>query len=128
MANSNLPLYLDLKPDNILLDWGDTKDGPTVTRVIVSDLDSALDLKGAWSVRPKEGYKHVRFGNVRCRAPKMQTGLGIGLFSDVFSYALVVSLAEQCTVPLSKTKISIRKRKTITFILTLSAFISTFIP
>ena len=104
MANCSLPLYLDLKPDNILLNWGDSKDGLTVTKVIISDQDSALDLKGAWSVRPIEGYEHVRFGNVRWRAPEMQTGLGIGLFSDVFSYALVVSLVERCIVPLSKTR------------------------
>ena len=109
MANCSLPLYLDLKPDNILLNWGDSKDGPTVTRVIVSDLDSALDLKGAWSVRPKEGYKHVRFGNVRWRAPEMQTGLGIGLFSDVFSYALVVSLVEWCIIPLSEMRLWIHE-------------------
>ena len=109
MANCSLPLYLDLKPDNILLNWGDSKDGPTVTRVIVSDLDSALDLKGAWSVRPKEGYKHVQFGNVRWRAPEMQTGLGIGLFSDVFSYALVVSLVEWCIIPLSEMRLWIHE-------------------
>ncbi len=86
---------IDLKPDNILLDWEETRlpDGaagpPKVGKVIVSDLDSSFEMKG-WSSYPIKEYSHVRFGNIRWRAPEMQTGHGIGLFSDVFALALVV--------------------------------------
>ena len=70
-------------------------------KVIVSDLDSALDMavRGAWSMHPITEFRDVRFGKIRWRAPEMQTGQDIGLFSAVFAYALVshlslVSIAE----------------------------------
>jgi serine/threonine protein kinase len=92
-TNLSLP---DLKPDNILLDWEPqvAPDGgaapPRVSKVVVSDLDSCSEMKG-WEMRPTADYRDVKFGNVRWRAPEIQTGFGIGLFSDVFACALVVS-------------------------------------
>ena len=35
---------------------------------------------------------HIRLGNVRWRAPEMQTGRAIGQFLDMFAYGLVVNL------------------------------------
>ena len=86
--------FLDLKPDNILLNWDpQLPDGgtapPIVRRVILSDLDSSLVMKG-WAGRPTKEFRDIRFGNIRWRAPEMQTGLGIGLFTDVFACALIV--------------------------------------
>jgi serine/threonine protein kinase len=84
-----------VKPDNILVNWEETKlpngmvGPPKLGKVIVSDLDSSLQMRG-WSVYPTEEFRHVRFGNIRWRAPEMQTRQGIGLFSDVFALALVV--------------------------------------
>lgn len=86
-----------MKPDNILADWEDpaSSDGdgwPVVSQTLLSDLDSVYDMKGQWLVRPKKEWRHFRLGNVRWRAPEMQTGQGIGQFSDVFAYGLVVSI------------------------------------
>lgn len=86
-----------MKPDNILADWEDPassdRDGrPVVSQGLLSDLDSVYDMKGQLLVRPKKEWRHFRLGNVRWRAPEMQTGQGIGQFSDVFAYGLVVSM------------------------------------
>lgn len=48
-------------------------------------------MRGAWLVRPKDDLKHVRFGNHRWRSAEMQTGQGLGQFSDVTSFGFVVS-------------------------------------
>lgn len=75
----------DLKPDNILLEWkqsqlpDSSRAPPEVGKIILSDLDSFLEMEG-WSGRPTPEFQDVRFGNIRWRAPEMQTGLGIGLF------------------------------------------------
>ena len=42
-------------------------------------------------MRPTPEYREVEFEYIRWRAPEMPTGFGIGLFSDVFARALVVS-------------------------------------
>ena len=94
----------DMKPDNILADWEDptSSDGngwPVVSQTLLSDLDSVYDMKGQWLVRPKKEWRHFRLGNVRWRAPEMQTGQGIGQFSDVFAYGLVVSIELLSTYP-----------------------------
>jgi serine/threonine protein kinase len=93
-----------MKPDNILADWEDPassdRDGrPVVSQTLLSDLDSVYDMKGQWLIRPKKEWRHFRLGNVRWRAPEMQTGQGIGQFSDVFAYGLVVSIKLLSTHP-----------------------------
>lgn len=64
---------------------------PRVTEARLSDLDSVYNMQGAWLVRPKNDLKHVLFGNHRWRYAEMQTGQGIGLFSNVTSFGFVVS-------------------------------------
>ena len=62
-------------------------------RVVLSDLDCSLKLKGDKPLRLPGG---IKIGNVMWRAPEAQTGQGIGKASDVFSYALVVSKLMLC--------------------------------
>lgn len=79
---------LDVKPDNVMLDYRRDEDGQiTPERVVLSDLDCALKLKGDKLLRLPDGAK-IR--NVMWRSPEAQTGQGIGKASDVFSYGLVV--------------------------------------
>jgi hypothetical protein len=57
-------------------------------RVVLSDLDCSLKLKGDELLRLPDG---IKIGNVMWRSPEAQSGQGIGNASDVFSYGLVVS-------------------------------------
>lgn len=91
-----------MKPDNILLNWDETAAGPPkIAKVIVSDLDNAYDVKG-WSMHPTLEDRDVRFGNIRWRAPELQTGRDIGMYTDVFTYALIVSRVSSCLCRLGR--------------------------
>lgn len=93
---------IDVKPDNMLCDYMLGGDGrPRVTEARLSDLDSVYNMQGAWLVRPKDDLKHVRFGNHRWRSAEMQTGQGLGLFSDVTSFGFVVSELPLLLVPVA---------------------------
>ncbi len=68
-----------------MLDWSLDENGRfRIERVVLSDLDCALKLKG-------EKLLNHRIGNVMWRSPEGQIGKGIGKPSEVFSFALVVS-------------------------------------
>jgi serine/threonine protein kinase len=68
-----------------MLNWSlDEKGRFRIERVVLSDLDCALKLKG-------EKLLDHRMGNVMWRSPEGQTGKGIGKPSEVFSFGLVVS-------------------------------------
>lgn len=82
-------LLLDVKPDNILVDWSQDKQGRVeIERVALIDLDCSLKLKGDRLLRLPGSQ---RIGNFMWRSPEGHTGLGIGKPSDVFAYGLVVS-------------------------------------
>lgn len=68
-----------------MLNWSLDENGRfRIKRVVLSDLDCALKLKG-------EKLLDHRMGNVMWRSPEGQVGKGIGKPSEVFSFGLVVS-------------------------------------
>lgn len=81
----NLNLCLDVKPDNVMLDWSwyEDKDMVRVDRVVLTDLDCSRKLEGNKTL-------HGTFGNCMWRSPEGQLDTGIGLHSDIFSFGLLV--------------------------------------
>ncbi|KAL9131777.1 MAG: hypothetical protein Q9217_000382 [Psora testacea] len=76
-------IHLDLKPNNVMLNWSLDKNSLfKIERVVLSDLDCALKLKG-------EKLLDQRMGNVMWRSPEAQIGKGIGKPSEVFSFGLM---------------------------------------
>ncbi len=79
------PIILDLKPDNVFVNWHiDKEDKFHLERVALGDLDIALQLKD------EKLFNH-RIGNVMWRSPEGQLGKGVGKHSEVFSFGLLVS-------------------------------------
>jgi serine/threonine protein kinase len=79
-------LTIDEKPDNIFLNWYvDSSDEFHLGKVVLGDMDCALKLKG-------EKLLNYKIGNVMWRSPEGQLGRGVGKPSEVFSFALLVSL------------------------------------
>jgi serine/threonine protein kinase len=79
-------LAIDIKPDNIFLNWYvDSSNEFHLGKVVLGDIDCALKLKG----RKLLNYK---IGNVMWRSPEGQLGRGVGKPSEVFSFALLVRL------------------------------------
>jgi serine/threonine protein kinase len=79
-------LSIDVKPDNIFLNWYvDASDEFRLERVVLGDMDCALKLKG-------EKLLNYKIGNVMWRSPEGQLGRGVGKPSEVFSFALLVGL------------------------------------
>jgi len=83
----NPALFLDLKPDNILVNWTSDKQGnQVVTDVVLGDFDIAFKPEGGQPLQTP-----YAIGNVMWRSPEGQTGRGVTKASDVFSFGLVVS-------------------------------------
>jgi serine/threonine protein kinase len=77
---------IDVKPDNIFLNWYvDSSDEFHLGKVVLGDMDCALKLQG-------EKLLNYKIGNVMWRSPEGQLGRGVGKPSEVFSFALLVSL------------------------------------
>lgn len=73
-----------------MVDCRKSNDGQLeIERVVLSDLDCALELEG-------KKLLNARIGNVMWRSPEGQIGKGIGKPSDVFSYGLLVSWTIPC--------------------------------
>jgi len=87
-----LPLIiLDLKPDNILLNYNDDRDSNfVVTAAKIADIDNAVHLSKGQAI-------YATVGNVYWRSPEAQLGVGISKPTDVFSFGLVVSSFSTCT-------------------------------
>ncbi|KAI0976912.1 kinase-like protein [Xylaria arbuscula] len=78
-------LHLDVKPDNIFVDWTCDENGnKTVTDATLGDFGIAFKPVNATPLRT--GFA---LGNVMWRSPEQQTGSGMTKASDVFSYGLV---------------------------------------
>ncbi|GFG14569.1 hypothetical protein IFM61392_08523 [Aspergillus lentulus] len=76
-------IHLDIKPDNVMVDCRKSHAGQLeIERVVLSDLDCALELEG-------KRLLNARIGNVMWRSPEGQIGKGIGKPSDVYSYGLL---------------------------------------
>ncbi len=102
-----------MKPNNVMLNWSHDENGRfRIERVVLSDLDCALKLKGA------KLLDH-RIGNVMWRSPEGQMGKGIGKPSEVFSFGLVVS--ELCSGKKATAKRCLQCLYTITGVETLHA-------
>lgn len=79
---------LDIKPDNILIDWAlDLHGNPKVTKVALGDFDISLKLIDDEPLRAPYAV-----GNVMWRSPEGQSGKGVAKASDVYSFGLVVSI------------------------------------
>lgn len=79
-------LSADVKPDNIFLNWReDSSDEFHLEKVVLGDMDCALQLKG-------DKLLNYKIGNVMWRSPEGQLGRGVGKPSKIFSFALLVSL------------------------------------
>lgn len=77
---------VDIKPDNILVNWTCDKDGnKTVTDVALGDFDIAFQSEGG-----EPCYTPYAIGNAMWRSPEGQTGRGVTKASDIFSFGLVV--------------------------------------
>lgn len=86
LRQSFTDLSIDVKPDNIFLNWYvDSSDEFHLERAVLGDMDCALKLKG-------EKLLNYKIGNVMWRSPEGQLGRGVGKPSEVFSFALLVSL------------------------------------
>ncbi|KAK7920711.1 kinase-like protein [Apiospora marii] len=78
-------IHIDVKPDNILLNWTCDKNGnKTVTDVVLGDFDIAFKLEGG-----KPLQTPYAIGNAMWRSPEGQTGRGVTKASDMFSFGLV---------------------------------------
>jgi serine/threonine protein kinase len=78
--------YLDIKPDNILVNWTYDEDGDkTVTDVVLGDFDISFK-----SANGKPRCTPFAIGNVMWRSPEGQTGRGMTKASDMYSFGLVV--------------------------------------
>jgi serine/threonine protein kinase len=77
---------VDVKPDNILVNWTCDKDGnKTVTDVALGDFDIAFKSEGG---EPRQTPYAI--GNAMWRSPEGQSGRGVTKASDIFSFGLVV--------------------------------------
>ncbi|KAF1994232.1 kinase-like protein [Amniculicola lignicola CBS 123094] len=82
-------IHNDVKPDNILVDWDSDQEGNlTVTNAALGDFDIAYNL-------PKGAVLQTRHavGNAMWRSPEAQTGRGMTMASDVYSFGLVCVFA-----------------------------------
>ncbi|KAL6703216.1 hypothetical protein ACN47E_010078 [Coniothyrium glycines] len=78
-------IHLDIKPDNILVNWNyDEKGVKAITDVVLGDFDIAFKLESGALLHATHAV-----GNAMWRSPEGQTGRGLSKASDVFSFGLV---------------------------------------
>ncbi|KAI0406392.1 kinase-like protein [Xylaria palmicola] len=78
-------VHIDIKPDNILLNWTlDNEGNEVVTDVSLGDFDIACKLRDDQALRTP-----YAIGNAMWRSPEGQTGIGVTKASDVYSFGLV---------------------------------------
>ncbi|CAK7275440.1 hypothetical protein SEPCBS119000_006695, partial [Sporothrix epigloea] len=78
-------IHINIKPDSILVSWICDEEGrKTITDVALGDFDIAY--------KPERGEPHQTpfpIGNVIWRSPEGQTGRGVTMASDMYSYGLL---------------------------------------
>jgi serine/threonine protein kinase len=78
---------VDVKTDNILVDWHSDKEGyKTVSNAALGDFDLAFKCENA-----KPCNTPYAIGNAMWRSPEGQTGKCVNKASDIYSFGLVVS-------------------------------------
>ncbi|KAI1263207.1 kinase-like domain-containing protein [Xylariaceae sp. FL1019] len=79
-------IHLDVKPDNIFVDWTCDEDGnKTVTNAVLGDFDISFKPEGDTPLQTP-----YPLGNAMWRSPEGQTGRGVTKASDIFSFGLAV--------------------------------------
>ncbi|OTB01939.1 hypothetical protein M426DRAFT_323039 [Hypoxylon sp. CI-4A] len=75
--------HLDIKANNIMIDYRDTPNGIVVDRVQLSDLEDSTHIP------PGQALRGLQVGNQFWRSPEAHVQGGVGKPSDIFSLALV---------------------------------------
>ncbi|KAI2635770.1 kinase-like protein [Hypomontagnella submonticulosa] len=75
--------HLDIKPNNIMVDYHDTPEGIVVDRVQLSDLEDSTHIP------PGQALRGLQVGNQFWRSPEAHVQGAVGKPSDIFSLALV---------------------------------------
>lgn len=78
--------WIDIKADNVFIDWKRDQDGITIERVQLGDLEDAAHIPPGSHMIGKQP------GNWMWRSPEAHAGGSVNKPSDIFSFALVVSL------------------------------------
>jgi serine/threonine protein kinase len=79
--------HLDIKANNIMVDYHETDNGVVVDRVQLSDLEDATHIP------PAQALQGLQVGNHWWRSPEAHVKGAIGKPTDIFSFAIVVSFA-----------------------------------
>ncbi|KAI1652539.1 kinase-like protein [Daldinia decipiens] len=75
--------HLDIKANNIMVDYRDTSEGIIVDRVQLSDLEDSTHIP------PGQALRGLKVGNQFWRSPEAHVQGAVGKPSDIFSLALV---------------------------------------
>lgn len=78
--------WVDIKADNVFVDWKDHHDGIVIERVQVGDLEDAAHIPPGSHMIGKQA------GNWMWRSPEAHAQGPVNKPSDIFSFALVVSI------------------------------------
>jgi serine/threonine protein kinase len=90
-VSSNL-FWVDIKADNIFIDWKSDQDGIIIERVQLGDLEDAAHIPPGSHIIGKQA------GNWMWRSPEAHAQGPVNKPSDIFSFALVVSLSQISTL------------------------------
>lgn len=82
----NSLLFIDIKADNVLVNWKNSHDEIVVDQVQLGDLEDAAHIPPDCNMVGKQA------GNWMWRSPEAHARGPINKPSDIFSFALVVSL------------------------------------
>ncbi|KAI1088510.1 Ca2+/calmodulin-dependent protein kinase [Rostrohypoxylon terebratum] len=82
LHNQNIA-HLDIKPNNIMIDYRETPQGIVVDRVQLSDLEDSTHIP------PGQALRGLQVGNQFWRSPEAHVQGAVGKPSDIFSLALV---------------------------------------
>ncbi|KAI1081026.1 kinase-like protein [Whalleya microplaca] len=82
LHNQNIA-HLDIKANNIMIDYHDTSNGIVVDRVQLSDLEDSTHIP------PGQALRGLQVGNQLWRSPEAHVQGAVGKPSDVFSLAVV---------------------------------------
>ncbi|ORY60998.1 kinase-like domain-containing protein [Pseudomassariella vexata] len=76
-------VHLDIKANNIMVDYRQTRDGIVVDRVQLSDLEDSTHIP------PKSELRGLQVGNHWWRSPEAHVKAAINKPTDIFSFAIV---------------------------------------